>query len=270
MAYANSNGRKIYFELCGSGPAVVFLHGAGSNGATWWQQLPSFSKAFTCITIDLRCFGRSVAPLDEFGMDQLTSDVLAVLAPLDIDQFAIVGQSLGGMVGLRLCLEHPQRVWALCACDSTLAVDHPQINRILAERRLTQKAVSIEQRSLGRWFLAHCPEKAVLYAQINHFNPSARDIDENEWGIALATLLAPEKLLRLSELRKVMTNTLVVVGREDPIVPVSVAEEMLDLLPNAEMVIVEDAGHSAYFEKPEEFNTQVLSFLGKHAPLPPT
>lgn len=270
MAYANSNGRKIYFELCGSGPAVVFLHGAGSNGATWWQQLPSFSKAFTCITIDLRCFGRSVAPLDEFGMDQLTSDVLAVLSLLDIDRFAIVGQSLGGMVGLRLCLEDPQRVWAFCACDSTLAVDHPQVNRILAERRLTQKAVSIEQRSLGRWFLAHSPEKAVLYAQINHFNPSARDIDEHDWGNALAKLLAPEKLLRLSELRKVTTNTLVVVGREDPIVPVGVAEEMVDLLPNVEMVIVEDAGHSAYFEKPEEFNTQVLSFLSRHAPFTPT
>ena len=52
------------------------------------------------------------------------------------------------------------------------------------------RAVTIEERSLGRWFLQHHPEKAELYGQINHFNPSAYSIAAEDWGGALARLMA--------------------------------------------------------------------------------
>ncbi|NML43611.1 alpha/beta hydrolase [Ramlibacter sp. G-1-2-2] len=265
MPFIESRGRRVYYERQGQGPAVLFLHGAGSNAATWWQQLPAFSARHTCITMDIRCFGRSVAPVQEFDLDLFVADAIAVLDREEIQRTSIVGQSLGGFIGLKLSLDHPQRVAAFAACDTSLAIDHPVLLDTIAKRQIAQKAVSVEQRSLGRWFLEHQPEKAALYAQINHFNPSAHSIPSAEWGGALAALLAPGKLIPMSALQEVACPTLLLVGSEDPIVPVSVMREVQELVGGSELAVVQDAGHSAYFEKPEEVNRLVLDFIARRA-----
>ena len=265
MPFLESRGRRIYYERQGDGPAVLFLHGAGSNAATWWQQLPAFGARHSCITMDIRCFGRSVAPLQEFRLDNLVADAVAVLDAENVQRATIVGQSLGGFIGLKTALEHPQRVAAFASCDSSLAIDHPVLLDNIARRKITQRAVSVEQRSLGRWFLENHPDKAALYAQINHFNPSAYAIPEAEWGAALGALLGPGQLIPMPALREVAAPTLLLVGSEDPIVPVSVMREVQELVRGSELAVVDQAGHSAYFEKPEEVNRLVLDFIARRA-----
>lgn len=265
MPFVEARGRRIYYERQGEGPAVLFLHGAGSNAATWWQQLPAFSARHTCITMDIRCFGRSVAPVQEFALDNFAADAIAILDREQLERAALVGQSLGGFVGLKLSLEHPERVAAFVACDSSLGIDHSILLEIFANRRITQRAVTIEQRSLGRWFLENHPDKAQLYAQINHFNPSAHSIPSAEWGEALAALLQPGKLLPVHALRGLECPTMLLVGSEDPIVPVAVMHEVAELVAGSELAVIKDAGHSAYFEKPQEFNRAVLDFIARRA-----
>jgi 3-oxoadipate enol-lactonase len=265
MPFVESRARRIYYERHGQGPAVLFCHGAGSNAATWWQQLPAFEARHTCITMDIRCFGRSAAPVDEFSLENFVADVLAILDREEVRRVTHVGQSLGGFIGLKLALTHPERVAAFAACDSSLALDHPVLLETIAKRQITHRAVSIEQRSLGRWFLENCPDKAALYAQINHFNPSAHSIPAQAWGGALAALLQPARLIPMAALRAVACPTLLLVGSEDPIVPVPVMEEVQALVRGSELVVVPDAGHSAYFEKPQEFNSNVLDFIARRA-----
>lgn len=265
MPFVPSRGRAIYYERQGEGPAVLFCHGAGSNAATWWQQLPAFTARHTCVTMDIRCFGRSAAPLEEFSLPLFVEDVLAILDREELQRVTIVGQSLGGMIGLQVALRHPSRVAAFVACDSSLAIDHPGLLQILQTRQLTHRAASIEQRSLGRWFLEHHPDKAALYAQINHFNPSAHSIPPAEWGAAIGSLLQPGNCTPLAALRDVSAPTLLLVGREDPIVPVSAMEEVAQLIPGSEVVVVDDAGHSTYFEQPAAFNRHVLDFIARRA-----
>lgn len=265
MSFVDSGGCRIYYERHGEGPAVLFLHGAGSNAATWWQQLPAFAPQHTCLTLDIRCFGRSVAPLDEFTLDHFAADAIAVLDREGIAQASVVGQSLGGMIGLKLALTHPGRLAALVGCDTSLALDHPVLLGILAQRQLTQKAVSIEQRSLGRWFLETHPDKAALYAQINHFNPSAHTLGTSEWGGAIGALMRPDRLIPMQALERVSCPTMMLVGSEDPIVPVAVAREVSERVPDCELAVVEAAGHSTYFEKPDAFNRRVLDFLARRA-----
>ena len=265
MPFATSHGRNIYYEKQGAGPAVLFCHGAGSNAATWWQQLPQFAEAHTCITMDIRCFGRSVAPVEEFSLELFVDDVIAILDREELSQTAFIGQSLGGMIGLRLALQHGARLTAFVACDTSLAIDHPALVDIVRKRLTSVQAVSIEQRSLGRWFLEHHPDKAALYAQINHFNPSAYSIPPSQWSAAVAELLKPEHLTPVAAISDVRCPTLFLVGSEDPIVPTSVMREVAALLPGSEVVVIDQAGHSAYFEKAEEFNRCVLEFLRKSA-----
>jgi pimeloyl-ACP methyl ester carboxylesterase len=265
VPFVEARGRRIYYERQGGGPAVLFLHGAGSNAATWWQQLPAFRIRHTCITMDIRCFGRSVAPVQEFALDNFVADAIAILDREEVERAALVGQSLGGFVGLKLCLDHSDRVAAFAACDSSLGIDHPTLLDIFASRRITQRAVNVEQRSLGSWFLENHPEKAQLYAQINHFNPSAHSISSSDWGEALAALFQPGNMLPVQALRGLTCPTLLLVGKEDPIVPVSVMREVKELIDGSELAVLDDAGHSAYFEQPTEFNRVLLDFIARRA-----
>ena len=136
---------------------------------------------------------------------------------------------------------------------------------ILATRQISQRAASVEQRSLGRWFLEHHPDKAALYAQINHFNPSTHSVPPDRWGATLMGLMQPGRMVPMDALDEVAVPMLMLVGSEDPIVPVAVAREVADRVPGCELAVVEAAGHSSYFEKPAEFNAQVLDFIARRA-----
>lgn len=261
MPFLTSAGRRIYYERHGTGPAILFLHGAGSNAATWWQQLPVFSSRYSCLTMDIRCFGRSVAPTSEFDLGLMADDVLALFDAEQVHQAVVIGQSLGGMIGLRVALRHPKRVVGFVACDSSMAIDHPALLELVSKRLQSARGVSIEQRSLGKWFVEQHPPLAALYAQINHFNPSAHAVPAEQWQDALVSLLAPAALTPVDALRELACPTLFLVGSEDPLVPASVMHECSGLVPDSAVVVIEQAGHSAYFEKPQEFNRLVIEFI---------
>lgn len=264
MAFVDSGGRAIWAEAHGDGPlAVLLLHGAGSNAATWWQQLPAFAARHRCITMDLRCFGRSVAPMQEFDHAWFVQDALAVLDHFGVARAVVVGQSLGGMVGLRLALQHPQRVAAFVACDSPLGVDHPAILDALARRARTASALTLEQRALGAWFLQRDPERAALYVQINAFNPGTHSVSAADWRAAMDRLSAPAALLPMTALRDLRRPVLWLVGREDPLVPLAAMHDAAALTPGSELAVMDDCGHSSYFEQPAVFNHRVLDFIAR-------
>ncbi|RLT35938.1 MAG: alpha/beta hydrolase [Chloroflexi bacterium] len=66
------NGIDFYYEVTGEGPTVTFLHGAGGNHISWWQQIPVFRDRYRCITIDHRGFNRSTDPKQE-GASRLST-----------------------------------------------------------------------------------------------------------------------------------------------------------------------------------------------------
>ena len=263
MAFIDVDGRVLWAERHGSGPAVLFLHGAGSNAATWWQQLPAFSERHTCITMDQRCFGRSAAPMAEFRIERFVADALAVLDHFGVEKAVVVGQSLGGMVGLRIALHHAARVAAFVACDSPLGVDHPAIAEALERRARNATALTLEQRSMGAWFVRRSPERAALYAQINAFNPGTHSVPPAEWRAAMDRLTAPGNLLPMSALARLAVPVLWLVGREDPLVPVQSMQDAAARAPGSELAVVDACGHSTYFEKPAVFNHLVLDFIAR-------
>jgi len=262
MSFAESNGLPIYYEKYGSGPPVVFCHGAGSNAATWWQQIPRFSRHFTCITFDHRCFGRSAAPIEAFQPELFEHDLAAVLDAVNVERAALVCQSLGGMAGLRFALRRPDRVLAFVACDSPLAIDHPLMLANVKQFLHAVKASELEDRALGRSFAVSHPERAFLYRQINHFNRAVYEPGEGGgWGQRLSVLFEPAYLLPWRTLSALACPTLFVVGAEDQIVTPAVVHELAAVTPRSQVAEIPGAGHSPYFEQPEVFNEVVLQFL---------
>lgn len=261
MSFVQANGCRIYHERHGQGPALVFCHGAGSNAATWWQQIPFFSGRFTCLTLDCRGFGRSLARPESLTWDALTADLLAVLDAERIDRVALVCQSLSGGVGLRLALEHPDRVWALVSSGSPLGIDAPEVLTRVERYLGTSDSRQVEQRALAPAFRASEAALAFLYQQINAFNPLVSGDMTVELQRRLQALSHPDALVECARLATVTCPVLLVSGEHDPLVPPALARSIAALFPNARAIEMKACGHSPYFEHPTAFNEQVGRFL---------
>lgn len=262
MPMTFSHGVGIYYEVHGGGPGLMFCHGAGSNAATWWQQIPRFSKQFTCITFDHRCFGRSVAPQEAFRPEFFVEDALAVLDAAGCEQAALVCQSLGGITGLRLALHHPQRISAFISCDSPLAIDHPEMNANVLKFLSSVPISEIENRALSAGFVAKNPALALLYAQINNFNPTTHAAGRQaEWKNRIDGLFEGDHLVSMSELARLECPTLFVVGTDDRAVTPEVVRKLSSIVMDSEVLEIGGSGHSPYFEQPDLFNARVMDFL---------
>ncbi len=77
--YATSSVTKIYYEVAGEGPPILFAHGAGGNAAIWFEQIAPFSTRYTCIAFDHRCFARSPVDPASISIPQFRDDAIAVL-----------------------------------------------------------------------------------------------------------------------------------------------------------------------------------------------
>ncbi|MBW2292939.1 MAG: alpha/beta hydrolase, partial [Deltaproteobacteria bacterium] len=118
MPVVETTGAKIYYEVHGEGPVIVFAHGAGGNRLSWWQQVPIFQQNYRVICFDHRSFGRSSCDEGAFHPKYFADDLQAILDAEQVDRAALVCQSLGGWSGLPLALRAPERVASLVLCDT--------------------------------------------------------------------------------------------------------------------------------------------------------
>ncbi|MGC3937021.1 alpha/beta fold hydrolase [Roseobacter sp. EG26] len=108
---AEVNGQHIHFARCGSGPALLLLHGFPQTHAMWQQIAPRLSENFTVIAPDLRGYGASSKPegTDNYSFRHMAQDQLALMDHLGHSAFHIAGHDRGGRVAHRLALDAPER-----------------------------------------------------------------------------------------------------------------------------------------------------------------
>ncbi|HSP56647.1 MAG TPA: alpha/beta hydrolase, partial [Dehalococcoidia bacterium] len=117
MPVAELNGATIYYEEQGKGFPVVFVHGAGGNHMSWWQQVPEFARHYRCVTFDQRGWGLSLDS-DGAGPSALIDDLGALLDHLEIQETFLVAQSMGGIACVGLSLRQPGRVKGLVLANT--------------------------------------------------------------------------------------------------------------------------------------------------------
>jgi pimeloyl-ACP methyl ester carboxylesterase len=106
-------GCRLYYEVGGTGPLLIFAHGLGGNHLSWWQQVPHFRDRYTCVTFAHRGFAPSSAPPDGPDPADYAGDLAALVDHLGAQDVRIVAQSMGGWSALEYTLAHPARVRAL-------------------------------------------------------------------------------------------------------------------------------------------------------------
>ena len=170
MPYVQSGAASIFYEVHGSGHAVVFAHGRGGNAASWWQQVPYFARTYQAVVFDHRSFGRSHCPPDQFDREAFDKDLVAILDAEGIERASIVCQSMGGWTGLRTAVYHPHRVTCLVLSNTPGGVDAPLAKASLTKARERFAEIGIAKAALARDFPSRAPEAAYLYSHIGSLN----------------------------------------------------------------------------------------------------
>jgi 3-oxoadipate enol-lactonase len=245
MTYVQVNGTELYYEVHGRGDAVVFAHGRGGNHLSWWQQIPDFARDRRCIVFDHRSFGAS-PDAEGLGQGAFADDLVALLDHLGIERADLVAQSMGGRTCLDFALKHPERVRRLVLAGTIAGVVDDELSQLAAG----YVPEDLMQRVLSAGFKEREPVLAFLYQEIealNHIsgNPT-RLVKKGPGKVAVQACKVP---------------TLLIVGDEDTVAPPQAVAWLARTMPCAELHIMHGAGHSAYFEKPIEFNRLVREFL---------
>src|SRR5580692_10770674 len=138
MAIALSGDAKIYYEVHGSGPAVLFVHGSGGHHAAWWQQVAALSSSYTVITVDLRGFGNSRWESDH-DVRNFPGDIVAVLDAVASSggpsQAVLVGQCIGAEAALRSALDRPDRSAGVILAHSLRGLRDPELTALVKADR---------------------------------------------------------------------------------------------------------------------------------------
>lgn len=259
---------EVHHRVEGSGLPIVFLHGAGGSSLSWFQQVPDFSREFTCAVLDQPGWGAS----RWLGAPTEFADVLAeYLDLLGWKRVVLVAHSLGGWAALRLTLRDPGRIAALVLSSTWAGVQSPEVLHELDAREAQLDAArSAWQRQEPGAFMPGCgarmareqPALHWLAASIASLNRGAghavwqRDADGE-----FDRILNPPT--DAAELRGWSVPTLCITGEDDFVVPPRAVETVARLLNGAELVTVPLTGHSVYLERAAHFNQLVRSFLAR-------
>ena len=256
MPYAAVNGIDLYYASHGAGPAVVFAHGAGGNHLSWWQQIPAFSKRFRCITFDHRAFGLSRDGDGDArrGRRGFHEDLRALLDVLEIEEVRIVAQSMGGRTAVGFSLLTPGRCRALVLAGTTGgAIDDGVRQMQDAYRETDAGQLPLGQRSVSPELVERAAAQEFLYRSIGRLNPPrAKDF------------LAPIPGYRGSSAERLAQADfpiMFLVGDHDAVTPPEIIEGCHRATPGSQYVVIENSGHSTYFEQPDAFNAAVMDFL---------
>lgn len=240
----------LHHSVDGDGEPVLVLAGSlGSTLAMWEQQLPALS-GFRVVCFDHPGHGGSPL-LYARSVDGITAEVVALLDALELDRVSFCGLSLGGAVGMRLALDHPERLDRLVLCCTSMRFATPEFwdERARAVREGGVQAIA--DVVLERWFTPG-------FGDVRRYREML--VGTPQEGYARCCEALRDWDVR-GQLGAVKAPTLVLAAADDPSTPPDGLEAIAAELPDAQLVVIDDARHLVNVERPEEVNAALLSFL---------
>jgi 3-oxoadipate enol-lactonase len=257
----------------GSGPLLLLVHGFGGAKEDFADHLEALAAHSRVIAFDHRGHGESDAPgeLTAYSLDRLAADVLCVADAAGAGRFTLLGHSMGGMAARRAVLAHPERVESLVLMDTSLGpvkgIDVAVVD-VAAQIALEDGKDALKPRLDAAGTL----DTPAFYRMLAE-RPEYEEYSARKWAALSAVMWAamsreiagqPDQLALLA---RVTCPTLVMVGEQDePFVDDS--RRMAETIPNAELVVLPDAGHSPQFENPTAWLAALEGFLATTEPAP--
>lgn len=264
------DGVRLAYRDHGDGEPVVFLHGTPSHSFIWRAVVPEVERAgYRVVMFDLLGYGRSERTLSRDTSVRGQLDVLhGLLRHLGIDDFSLVGHDIGGAIAKLAAVAEPHRVRRLMLVDTVsydswpsetwqaIVRDHLDDYAAMPagdfEAMLTRQlrmTVANPDHMSGEVLEAYLAPHRSTLGRASFFEHQVRHYDSGytqQVVPALASLTMPVRLLW---------------GAEDTWQPVSYAERLAADIPDAELVVVDDAGHFLMEDDPARVRDEVLDFL---------
>lgn len=257
------DGLRIHYHDVGSGPVVLFLHGSGpgaSGHSNFKLNYPVIAEAgFRCIVPDVLGFGFSSMPKDaKYTMEFMVGAVQSLLDQLGIETFAVVGNSMGGALTIRLALEWPERATRLV---------------LMAPGGLEARETYMAMRGIKRMVRAifgggpMTRESLRKVFELQLFDPAditEETLDERmeiavgQPSEVVSTMRIPDQTERLGDLK---CPVLGFWGTDDHFCPVSGAMKLATRIADAEVTLLSRCGHWVMVEYTELFNRRTIEFL---------
>jgi pimeloyl-ACP methyl ester carboxylesterase len=242
--------------------------GYGAYSGHWMPLIPSLSEEYRVISFDNRGTGRSDKPNVPYTMRMMADDAKGLLDAIGIDSAHVFGISMGGMIAQELALDYPEKVKSLIlgctTCGGAKAIlPTPEALEFLTSPAMGQLPVEEQARIAASWlwtqeFIDKNPEAVDIYVAISSKYPTPI----HGFACQAQAIAAHDTYDRLSQIK---VPTLVIVGDADRIIPAENSKIIAARIPNAETVVLKNAGHGFFGEAAEETSRIVLDFLKQHS-----
>lgn len=253
------NNLKINYKIAGEGPAVLVLHGWGGSSDSWVKVQEILAEhGYKVIVPDLPGFGKTITPPNPWGVEEYINWLANFLEGVKKnytefrEPFFLLGHSFGGQIAVKFAAEYPERLKNLILCDSAAIRPKP----------------GLKKRTIFR--LARIGNAVFSPKHLIRFKDSARNffyifLRHKDYVKADGTMKETIKKVLgedlFSELPKVKTNTLIIWGGADKILPLKCAHILNENIKDSTLEILPKVGHSPHLEVPEKLSKIILNFL---------
>jgi 3-oxoadipate enol-lactonase len=255
---------SIAYDIAGTGPLVVFLHGIGGNRTNWEGQLAVFSNRFCAVSWDARGYGASGDPPQTLKFSDFADDLLRLLDHLKAERAHLVGLSMGGMIIQDFYGRHSERVATLSLVDTSSGFGGvpEDARRDFLARRLDPLEKGLTPADIAPNVVEVLVAKGAPAPVREQLRASMAALRTGSYKQALHAITTTDFRAVLS---KIVVPTLIIVGEEDAVTPPSASEFLTKNIAGASLVKIPGAGHLTNLEKPEAFNAVLGPFLDRHA-----
>ena len=260
---------SLNYFVAGDGPTVLLLHGANFGWGVWHPNIVELSKHFKIIALDLPGAGRSQRiDYSNLEAEELLAVVEEFVTKLNINDFSVVGCSIGGWIGLKLALQLGQRVRAVVTENGVGFADYMSTaDKVLANRTFASLLVRFILRPVRNNIRIELFLRGIF---ANKQMPLCNEFLEYFYEtmasshnlLFISRLSAISKTLVLQKsLPQLMQPVCVIWGASDHIMPLQKNQPYFNLIPNVQVIIYEKTGHIPSLESPDRFNADIIKFI---------
>lgn len=256
--FVEVDGNKIrYFESGSSKQTLILIHGLGASSERWKYVIPLFETDFHVIVPDLIGFGHSDKPIIDYTLDYFSNFLEKFLKSLDIKNTFIIGSSLGGQIAAEYTSTHCESVEKLILISPSGMMKQPTP---ALDAYIMAALYPNEQSAKNAFEVMEGSGKSVPMDIIHGF--VTRMKLPNAKHAFMSTLLGLKNSdLITKKLVNISSPTLIIWGTNDPVIPITFANDFVSSIKNCQFYEMNECGHTPYVQEPEKFASYVLKFL---------
>jgi pimeloyl-ACP methyl ester carboxylesterase len=261
IPFAGNPRVRIHYFVGGSGPPVVLVHGLGGRAEDWANLMPQLVRDHHRVyALDLPGYGRSDWPKNAtYSIPEETAAVEAFLDNRHLDRIDLAGWSMGGWIVMRLALDQPQRIRRLIILDSA-GIRFP----LTWDPAIFEPNTAAKLRTLDDLLMPGAAPRVPAFVERDIF----RFVKKHAWVVLrnMNSMLTGADLLD-GQLAGLKMPMLIVWGKQDHLIPVSVGEQIHRDVPQSELEIFDGCGHLAPGQCAAQVGPVVKGFLDEPAPI---